>query len=146
MSRQNCKTTENDDIKKEVKKVLSELKELIQVAVYLGIKTDNEQRKQTIKSAVESVKDNDLEGTLGKLEETCDFLKDKIDEKVDRDLEEIESRKSKLSDKENLDLGKIDRNISKIKKGTKKGTYKKIPDLLFQAWNELKKKEDEIFE
>ncbi len=126
---------------KDIKSSLSELKSLLEVASYLGIKSESERGKKAIKSATEFVKNGDLEKTQTFLTQSCDFLKEKIDEKVDHELDRLRSFEDTVSNEKKNKNIKIDRVLKKLEKTKKDGDYEDIPELVFNAWDEVKKRE-----
>ncbi|MEF8832281.1 MAG: hypothetical protein V5A66_02040 [Candidatus Thermoplasmatota archaeon] len=121
----------------KINKALSELKVLLEVITYLGIKAEDEQGKETITSAVDNVKAGNLEKAKDSLNESCEFLKAKIDKTIEKELEKMETQAGlKEEGKGNQE---IERAISKLKKSKENNEYEDLPDLFFQAWDKVKK-------
>lgn len=134
-------TVDQDNRKKgtisEINTTLSKLKLLLKVVSYLGIKAEDERGKEAITSAVKNVKDGNLEKTKDSLEESCKFLKEKIDDTIEKELEEMKIQAGLKEDEvENRD---IKRAISRLEKAKENEDYDDLPDLFFKAWDEVKK-------
>lgn len=122
----------------EINETLSDLKHLLKVVTYLGIKTEDERGREAITSAMKNVKTGDLEKTKDSLEKSCEFLKQKIDKTVEKELKKMESQ-ANLKEDETRDRD-IERAISKLEKAKEDKDYDDLPDLFFQAWDEVKKR------
>jgi len=132
------RSRQDEETMSKFRNTLSELKLLLKVVTYLGIKTKDERGKETINSAVKSAKGGDLQKAVDSLEESCDFLKEKIDETVEREIEKIKSVEGMNED----DSGHqhIKRAISKLERAKENKEYEDLPDLLFEAWDKVRKR------
>jgi len=127
----------DEETMSKFRNTLSELKSLLKIVRYLGIKTKDERGKETITSAVQNAKDGDLQKAVDSLEESCDFLIEKIDETVEREIEKMKSmRGSNENDPKHKD---INRAISKLERAKDNEEYEDLPDLLFEAWDKVRK-------
>lgn len=122
----------------KINKALSELKVLLEVITYLGIKAEDERGKETITSAVDNVKAGNLEKAKDSLDESCEFLKAKIDETIEKELEKMESQAGLKE--EGTGNREIERALSKLEKAKENNEYEDLPDLFFEAWDKVKKR------
>ncbi|MFW5945873.1 MAG: hypothetical protein ACOCTN_03260 [Candidatus Natronoplasma sp.] len=132
------RSKKDEETMSRFRNTLSKLKSLLKVVTYLGIKTKDERGKETINSAVQSGKDGDLQKAVDSLEESCDFLIEKIDETVEREIKKMKS----IEGMNENDSGhrQIKRAISKLEKAKDNKEFEDLPDLLFEAWDKVKKK------
>lgn len=127
-----------DETVSKINNTLSELKVFLEVVTYLGIKAEDERGREEITSAVENVKAGDFEGTLNSLEKSCEFLREKIDETVEKELEKMKSHE--VVSEDGSGTQDIKRAISKLEKAKENKEYEDLPDRFFQAWNKVKKR------
>ncbi len=133
------KNKRDEEAVSKIKEKLSELKILLKVVSYLGIKAEDERGREAIISAVENVKSGELKKTEDSLEESCKFLREKIDETIEEELEKLRIHLASRNDyTEHENIG---RSISKLKKAKEDKRYEDIPDLYFEAWDKVKRKE-----
>ncbi len=122
----------------KVKDTFFELKQLLKVVTYLGIRAEDERGRKAIISAVENVKAGDFTKTNDSLKDSCEFLKEKIDKTIDKELKKM--RGQIALNESGLKHRDIERAMSKLEKGKNNNEYEEIPDLFFQAWDKVKKK------
>ncbi len=138
-SKKTEKRSKDDEYKEQIKETLVELKDLLEVIKYLGIKSDDEQGRENITSAVKHAKSRDHKKTLESLQESSDFLKEKIEDYVEKEIEDMRSELSKESDHETINSQNIKRDISKLEEAYQAKEYEDIPEHFFRTWNELKR-------
>lgn len=131
-------SSRDEEYKEQIKKTLVELKDLLEVIKYLGIKSEDQTGREKITSAVEHAKVRDHKNTLESLKKSSKFLKEKIDEHVEKEIEEMRSELREKSD-DIPNSQNIKRKISRLEEACQDKVYEDIPENFFRAWDELKK-------
>jgi len=127
---------ESKKVAKEMSKTLTDLRDLLKVANYLGVETENQRGKKIIKYAVSSAKDGHYWEAQDALEEGKKFLKNTLDEKIENELMDLS-----LS-LDNIEEERVSKNankkIAQIEEAKEEERYEDIPELVYKAWDEIK--------
>lgn len=129
-----------EEIKKvshELNEILVELKNLLKVADYLGIKAENQKGKEIINHALEASKEEHYLEALDALREGTNFLKEQIDKKVEEEVMDLSLSVDGIQ--EESKSRKVNNLISKIENASGDEDYEKIPEYVFKAWEQIKK-------
>lgn len=121
----------------KINETLVELKELLKVADYLGAEGENPKGKETIKYAVEASKEGRYWDSLVALQEGKDFLKEVLDEKIENEVMDLSLSVDMMRDESKA--SKVNRLITKIEKAKEEEEYERVPELVFKAWENIKK-------
>lgn len=126
------------EIKRETSKTLVEIKYLLRIADYMGIRAERERGKRIIKYALKTSKEGYHWEALDALREARNFLKELVDKRME---EEIIDLSFVLDDLEGGGRSKkIMNTISKLEKARDEEEYEDVPELIFKAWEAVKKK------
>ncbi len=126
---------ESKKVAKEMNDTLTDLKDLLKVADYLGVKTENQRGKDIIKYAVNSAKDGHYWEAQDALEEGKRFLKEVLDEKIENELIDLSLSLDEIEDERTSK--KANKKIFQIEDAREEERYKDIPELIYKAWDEI---------